>query len=111
MFRKTMRTGLIADIHGNLVALETVLAELERERDDASRYTGNIIGISAETHQRIREQVFGWPGIGTQAWQAVQIQDIPMIMGTVLLASLLIVAANLVIDLLYLLLDPRITYR
>jgi peptide/nickel transport system permease protein len=56
------------------------------------------------------EQVFGWPGIGTQAWQAVQNQDIPMIMGTVLFASLLIVAANLVIDLLYPLLDPRITY-
>ncbi|MDQ5827884.1 MAG: ABC transporter permease [Chloroflexota bacterium] len=56
------------------------------------------------------EQVFGWPGIGVQAWQAVQNQDIPMIMGTVLFASLLIVAANLVIDLLYSLLDPRITY-
>ncbi len=42
--------------------------------------------------------------------QAVQNQDIPMIMGTVLFASLLIVAANLVIDLLYPLLDPRITY-
>jgi peptide/nickel transport system permease protein len=56
------------------------------------------------------EQVFGWPGIGTQAWQAVQNQDIPMIMGTVLFASLLIVTANLVIDLLYPLLDPRITY-
>jgi ABC-type dipeptide/oligopeptide/nickel transport system permease component len=56
------------------------------------------------------EQVFGWPGIGVQAWQAVQNQDIPMIMGTVLFASLLIVAANLAIDLLYPLLDPRITY-
>lgn len=56
------------------------------------------------------EEVFGWPGIGTQAWQAVQNQDIPMIMGTVLFASLLIVAANLVIDLLYPLLDPRIAY-
>ncbi|WP_273888346.1 ABC transporter permease [Rubrobacter naiadicus] len=56
------------------------------------------------------EEVFGWPGIGTLAWQAVQNQDIPMIMGTVLFASFLIVAANLVIDLLYPLLDPRVTY-
>lgn len=56
------------------------------------------------------EEVFGWPGIGTQAWQAVQNQDIPMIMGTVLFAALLIVVANLIIDLLYPLLDPRITY-
>lgn len=56
------------------------------------------------------EEVFGWPGIGTQAWQAIQNQDIPMILGTVLFASLLIVAANLIIDLLYPLLDPRIAY-
>jgi ABC-type dipeptide/oligopeptide/nickel transport system permease component len=56
------------------------------------------------------EEVFGWPGIGVQAWQAVQNQDIPMIMGTVLFASLLIVAANLFIDLLYPFVDPRITY-
>lgn len=56
------------------------------------------------------EEVFGWPGIGVQAWQAVQNQDIPMIMGTVLFASLLIVAANLLIDLLYPFVDPRITY-
>ena len=52
------------------------------------------------------EQVFGWSGIGTQVWQTIQNQDIPMILGTVLFASLLIVAANLIIDLLY----PRIVY-
>jgi peptide/nickel transport system permease protein len=56
------------------------------------------------------EQVFGWPGIGTQAWQAVGNQDVPMIMGTVLFASLLIVLSNLIIDLIYPLVDPLVTY-
>ena len=54
------------------------------------------------------EQVFAWPGIGFQAWQAIDNLDVPMIMGTVLFSALLIVVANLIVDLLYAYLDPRI---
>lgn len=57
----------------------------------------------------IIEQVFGWPGIGTLAWQAVQNIDLPMIMGTVLFSALCIVLANIVVDVVYTLIDPRIT--
>ncbi|ULH17058.1 ABC transporter permease (plasmid) [Deinococcus sp. KNUC1210] len=57
----------------------------------------------------IIEQVFGWPGIGTLAWQAVQNIDLPMIMGTVLFSALCIVLANIVVDVLYSLIDPRVT--
>ena len=57
----------------------------------------------------IIEQVFGWPGIGTLAWQAVQNIDLPMIMGTVLFSALCIVVANIVVDVVYSWVDPRIT--
>jgi len=57
----------------------------------------------------IIEQVFGWPGIGTLAWQAVQNIDLPMIMGTVLFSALCIVLANVVVDVIYTLIDPRVT--
>ncbi len=57
------------------------------------------------------EQVFAWPGIGFQAWQAIDNLDVPMIMGTVLFASLVIVIMNLVIDVGYGLLDPRVRYE
>ncbi|MFC4456234.1 ABC transporter permease [Deinococcus sonorensis] len=57
----------------------------------------------------IIEQVFGWPGIGTLAWQAVQNIDLPMIMGTVLFSALCIVLANILVDLIYSWVDPRIT--
>lgn len=54
------------------------------------------------------EAVFGWPGIGLQAWTAIRNQDTPMIMGTVLFASMAVVFMNLLIDLLYVVLDPRV---
>ncbi len=57
------------------------------------------------------EVVFGWPGIGNWAWTAVQNLDFPVVLGTVLISALLVSTCNLIVDLIYPLLDPRITYR
>src|SRR5215207_7907952 len=54
------------------------------------------------------EAVFGWPGIGLQAWTAIRNQDTPMIMGTVLFAATAVVLLNLAVDMIYLAVDPRI---
>jgi peptide/nickel transport system permease protein len=54
------------------------------------------------------EAVFGWPGIGLLTYQAIGSFDTPMIVGTVLVSAVAIVLANLCVDLLYPLLDPRI---
>ena len=56
----------------------------------------------------VTEQVFGLPGLGQLAWQSVTNQDLPVIIGTVLVASAFIVVANLLVDLGYALLDPRV---
>lgn len=56
----------------------------------------------------LTETVFNWPGIGRLAFEAIFNLDIPLIMGTVLFSALLIVVANLIVDLLYAWLDPRI---
>lgn len=56
------------------------------------------------------EVVFGIPGIGQQAWNAIQTQDLPMIMGTVLFAAMLVTISNVVVDLAYTWLDPRVKY-
>jgi peptide/nickel transport system permease protein len=58
----------------------------------------------------IVEIVFGVPGIGWQAWQAIENLDHPVIMGTVEFAALLVVLANLVTDIAYTWLDPRVKY-
>jgi peptide/nickel transport system permease protein len=57
------------------------------------------------------EAVFGWPGVGLQAWTAIRNQDTPMIMGTVLLGAIAVVSLNLLVDLLYAVLDPRIRLK
>ena len=57
------------------------------------------------------EAVYGWPGIGQLAWQAIQRVDIPIIMGVTLVAAVAIVIGNLLADLLAPLIDPRIRLR
>jgi len=57
------------------------------------------------------ESVFGWPGIGQLAWQAIQRIDIPIIMGVTLVAAVAIVLGNLIADLVTPLIDPRIRLR
>ncbi|MFQ5667647.1 MAG: ABC transporter permease [Candidatus Binatia bacterium] len=59
----------------------------------------------------LTETVFNWPGLGRLAVEAVFNQDIPIIMGTVLFSAMLVVGANIVVDFLYRLIDPRIRYR
>jgi peptide/nickel transport system permease protein len=56
----------------------------------------------------LTETVFNWPGIGRLASEAIFSLDIPLIMGTVLFSAFLIVIANLLVDLMYAWLDPRI---
>ena len=54
------------------------------------------------------EYVFNWPGLSTPLLAAVSARDYPMVMGIVLVISLLFLLLNLVMDLLYAVLDPRI---
>jgi len=56
----------------------------------------------------LTETVFNWPGIGRLAFEAVVNLDIPLIMGTVLFGAVLVVVANILVDVLYAWLDPRI---
>ncbi len=57
------------------------------------------------------ESVFGWPGIGQLAWQAIQRVDIPIIMGVTLVSAFAIVLGNLLADIVAPLIDPRIKLR
>ena len=54
------------------------------------------------------EVVFNWPGLGTLTVTALQARDYPVLQGIFLLLSITVVAANLVADLVYGLLDPRV---
>ena len=58
----------------------------------------------------IIEVVFSLPGVGTLGFEAIQVRDYPVVQGVVLFTALLFVGANLLIDLSYAVIDPRIRY-
>lgn len=58
----------------------------------------------------IIETVFAWPGVGRLVVQAIFNRDYPLVQSTVFVLALIFVAANLLVDLLYVYLDPRISY-
>ncbi len=66
---------------------------------DAAKLLGGVV---------FTEEVFAWPGLGSQAVQAIFNLDYPVVMGTVLLCATMVVVANIVVDLLYQWLDPRV---
>ena len=56
----------------------------------------------------ITETIFAWPGVGRLTIQAIQSKDLPLVQACVLLLAVIFVVVNLVVDLLYAYLDPRI---
>ncbi len=64
----------------------------------------------AITGSVVIETVFAWPGLGQLAYQAMLSRDYPLIQGTVLLVAVFVLASNLLVDVLYAYVDPRIRY-
>jgi peptide/nickel transport system permease protein len=58
----------------------------------------------------LTETVFNIPGIGRFAYDGIQNADLPVIQGTVLLGAFFIIVANLIVDIVYAFLDPRVRY-
>jgi peptide/nickel transport system permease protein len=58
----------------------------------------------------VTEQIFGWPGMGRLYWDAATRFDYPILMGVLVVAAALVIVANLIADVLYGYLDPRIRY-
>jgi peptide/nickel transport system permease protein len=56
------------------------------------------------------ETLFGWPGVGVLLIQAIERRDLPLIEASVITIAVMIVTVNLIVDLAYTLLDPRVRY-
>ncbi|WP_226087047.1 ABC transporter permease [Mesobacillus sp. S13] len=68
--------------------------------------TGLLLGGAILT-----ETIFSWPGIGRYIYEAINYRDYPVIQSGILVIALIFVMINLVVDLLYAAIDPRIKYR
>jgi ABC-type dipeptide/oligopeptide/nickel transport system permease component len=56
----------------------------------------------------VTETIFSWPGIGRLAVQAIAARDYPLLQGCILIIALSYVAVNLLTDLVYAMVDPRV---
>ena len=63
----------------------------------------NVLGGSV-----LAETVFAWPGVGRLVVDAIEQRDIPMVTGALVMTTLLVSVANLIIDIVYAYVDPRI---
>ncbi|KAB2958583.1 MAG: ABC transporter permease [Thermoanaerobaculia bacterium] len=73
-----------------------------------------VVGLqfgSLLTGAILTETIFGWPGIGRLLIQAIRLRDYPLVQGAVLLIAVTYVLVNLVTDLVYARIDPRIRVR
>jgi peptide/nickel transport system permease protein len=57
------------------------------------------------------ETVFAWPGLGTMTMDAVNSRDFPVVQGAVIMIAMFFITINLLVDVLYAFVDPRIRYR
>src|SRR6266516_2269556 len=57
------------------------------------------------------ETVFAWPGIGRLLYEGIAFRDFPVVQATVLLGGVMIIGVNLLVDLLYAVIDPRIRFQ
>jgi peptide/nickel transport system permease protein len=59
----------------------------------------------------LTETIFSWPGIGLWVYESIESRDYAIVQGATLFIAVIVVAVNLVTDVLYAVVDPRITYR
>ena len=59
----------------------------------------------------LTEVVFGWPGMGRLLYDGIYARDYPLVIGIVITVSIAVIVTNLITDLVYAFIDPRIKYR
>ena len=99
-YLKTARAKGLSELevvvrHGLRAALAPILTQMILEIPE-------IVGVSA-----ITEKIFGWPGIGALMIDAIRNRDASLIMGETLSVAAVVLTANILLDIAYVLLDPR----
>ena len=103
-YMKTARAKGLSELevivkHGVRTAFPSILTQLILQIPE-------IVGGLAVT-----EKIFGWPGIGALMLDAIRNRDTPLVMGVALVIAVVVLAANILLDIAYGLLDPRVTSR
>jgi peptide/nickel transport system permease protein len=119
LLTRLMRSSLLEVI--NLDYVRTARAKGQRPRTVLGKHAlrnallsyVTVLGLQLASLMAgavVTEQVFAWPGIGLLAIQAINSRDMAVVQAVVVVAALIVMGANLLVDLLYALIDPRISY-
>ena len=118
-FTRYIRSSTITELSSDYVMVQTAYGMSEtgilfkHVLKNAMLPMITVLGMSLQSlvsGAMICEQVFSWPGTGQLAVTAVTTFDYPLIMGITMLTALLIVVGNLLADILYTIVDPRIRH-
>jgi peptide/nickel transport system permease protein len=120
LITRVARTGILAEMESDYVrvaqakGLSSTGALLHHALRNALLPVVTVVGTRIGflfSGAVLVETVFGWPGLGRLVLSAAQTRDHPVLLGMVLLVAFSLVLANLVTDLVYARVDPRIRYR
>ncbi len=102
-----VRTARAKGLHPVAVALRHILRNaMIPVSTVAGLHLGAMLGGAV-----VIESVFSWPGLGRLAFESVMARDHIVLLGILLMSSLLVILANLIVDLIQLVLDPRVQVR
>ena len=101
-----IRTARAKGLHGRTVVWTHVLRNAVQPVVTVS----GIIAAYLVTGSIFIEQIFGIPGFGQLVVTGLRRNDLPLLMGTTIVGAIIVLTSNLVIDLMYALLDPRVKY-
>ena len=120
VYTRLMRSSLIEVAHEDHV--RTARAKGLNERQVLSRHMLRNAAVPVVTFAGLQasaliggsvvvETVFSWPGLGRLTYDAVTARDYPVLLGLFLIMSVLVIATNLLTDVLHRLIDPRVMGR
>jgi len=118
-YSRYVRAGMLDVIHQDFI--RTVRAKGVRERAVIFRHAGKNAALPLVTVIALDlpflfagalfvEIIFGWPGLGNFFYQSVVRRDYPVVMAIIMTVALLVILANLLADIAYAWLDPRVKY-
>lgn len=117
---RIVRTGVLAEMHRDYTRAAEAKGLSESQALVHHALRNALLPVVTVVGSRIGflfsgtvlvETVFGWPGLGRLVLSAAQTRDHPVLLGMVLLVAFSVVLANVVTDLVYARVDPRIRYR
>ena len=120
IFARQTRSAMLEVMHNDYVM--TARSKGLRERRVIARHVMpnalipvvTVIGISLPlliTGAIITEIIFSWSGMGSLTVSAINARDYPVVMGIVLVIGVVVVSVNLLVDVVYAIIDPRIRYQ